>query len=792
MGPLTNADGSVFLATFIGDPRFSSQTRLLASARLQVPGGLTWEESASYAIAANSLTTLAIGGWTNLYTVNGHTYTNLFTGSNLTSVVFTPEGRRITVQLDTQGRLSSESQPGLATTTVSYDTGGHLTSVSDQSAEGTRTLMHGYDSLGRLSLITDALGRTNAFAYDAANRLRQFTLADGRVATFQCDSEDNVSSITPPGHPAYTFSYGAVGQLTGFTPPLVSEDDSIHFAYDTRRNLAQVQLPDGQVVHLNWNPDNNPSSIALGSGPTLSYGYSTRSGQLTGITSSTGDDMGFTYQGSLLASVQWSGSVNGSVSVQYNADLLPAVQTVDGVFAVAYSYDGDRFLTNAGPLALTRDNNGFVVATSIGLVQDQRHHDDLGRMTNYSVTVGGANFWSVALAFDPLDRITNKVESLNGAVSRTWQFVYDIDSRLSRVWLNGALAATYTYDANGNRLTRNSETAGYDAQDRVQTYAGAGFTWSPNGTLLTATTGGQTTRYTYDLRGALARVALPSGLTLDYVLDGFGRRIGKEVNGVLQKGWLYDTNDRPVAELASVATNCFVFADQSSTPSFMMNGTNAYALISDERGSVRFVINTLDGTVAQALDYDEFGRVASDSNPGFQPFGFAGGLYDPDTGLVRFGARDYDSRTGRWTSRDPIGFACGGFNLYAYASYDPVNVTDPSGTGPGHPPSENQNPEPHGFWHWVKTWIFGEPVVNPNADQLKSLYSDPTYSTLPAYQEQYHNGEKGIVEIGVSSIVAPLSLEVPGGKLVEEGFKKGVVEPAASHVVEKTYHVGGE
>ncbi|MCB9610787.1 MAG: hypothetical protein H6716_29655, partial [Polyangiaceae bacterium] len=37
----------------------------------------------------------------------------------------------------------------------------------------------------------------------------------------------------------------------------------------------------------------------------------------------------------------------------------------------------------------------------------------------------------------------------------------------------------------------------------------------------------------------------------------------------------------------------------------------------------------------------------------FVPFGFAGGIHDADTGLVRFGARDYDAVTGRWTSKDP-------------------------------------------------------------------------------------------------------------------------------------------
>jgi RHS repeat-associated protein len=59
------------------------------------------------------------------------------------------------------------------------------------------------------------------------------------------------------------------------------------------------------------------------------------------------------------------------------------------------------------------------------------------------------------------------------------------------------------------------------------------------------------------------------------------------------------------------------------------------------------------------MDFDEFGNVLTDTNPGFQPFGFAGGIYDGDTGLVRFGARDYDPQTGRWTAKDPVGFLGG-------------------------------------------------------------------------------------------------------------------------------------
>jgi RHS repeat-associated protein len=83
------------------------------------------------------------------------------------------------------------------------------------------------------------------------------------------------------------------------------------------------------------------------------------------------------------------------------------------------------------------------------------------------------------------------------------------------------------------------------------------------------------------------------------------------------------------------------------------------------------------------MDYDEFGRVILDTNPGFQPFGFAGGLYDATTGMVRFGARDYDPETGRWTTKDPLLFAIIKFrNTYEYALSDPVNLVDLDGSEP--------------------------------------------------------------------------------------------------------------
>jgi RHS repeat-associated protein len=104
-----------------------------------------------------------------------------------------------------------------------------------------------------------------------------------------------------------------------------------------------------------------------------------------------------------------------------------------------------------------------------------------------------------------------------------------------------------------------------------------------------------------------------------------------------------------------------------------------YYLAFDQVGSLRQIIDS-DGQVQRRIDYDTFGFVITDTNPSFDvPFGFAGGLYDVETRLCRFGYRDYDTDTARWTAKDPILFAGGDTNLYGYCVNDPVNMIDTSG-----------------------------------------------------------------------------------------------------------------
>jgi RHS repeat-associated protein len=240
-----------------------------------------------------------------------------------------------------------------------------------------------------------------------------------------------------------------------------------------------------------------------------------------------------------------------------------------------------------------------------------------------------------------------------------------------------------------------------DAQDRLLTDGTTTYTYTASGALATKTTGSDTTTYEYDPLGALKSVTLPDGTDIEYVLDATHRRIGKRVNGTLTRAYLYgntlpnvraltqpqsypyDTVVPLLAELdgSGNLVSRFVYGTHINVPDYMIRGGTTYRLVTDERGSVRLVVNATTGEVAQRIDYDAWGVVTDDTNPGLQPFGFAGGLYDENTGLVRFGARDYDASIGRWVSKDPSLFR-GGANLHIYAKDNPTSFVDLDGRNP--------------------------------------------------------------------------------------------------------------
>lgn len=127
----------------------------------------------------------------------------------------------------------------------------------------------------------------------------------------------------------------------------------------------------------------------------------------------------------------------------------------------------------------------------------------------------------------------------------------------------------------------------------------------------------------------------------------------------------------------------FVYGSKSHVPDYFIDSNNEkFKIITDHLGSVRYVVNSSTGEVKLKMNHDEFGKVLVDTNPNYLPFGFAGGIYDSSTGLVRFGVRDYDAQIARWTSKDPIRFNGGDTNLYGYVLQDPINYIDPKGKWP--------------------------------------------------------------------------------------------------------------
>jgi len=275
-------------------------------------------------------------------------------------------------------------------------------------------------------------------------------------------------------------------------------------------------------------------------------------------------------------------------------------------------------------------------------------------VTSYTAAYPAGLSCQIGYTRDAIGRITGKTEDING-ITTTWGYTYDTAGRLTQTTRNGDLWASYGYDSNGNRLTKTttSQTSNgtYDAQDRLTAYGNYIYTYTVNGELETKTdtATSETTIYTYDALGNLKIVLLPDGTQIDYIIDGRNRRVGKKVNGTLERQWIYDGQLRPVAEMDGngALVSQFVYATHINVPDFIIKGAGTYRVITDHLGSLRFVIDTATGTIAQRMDYDDWGNVLVNTAPDFTPFGFAGGMYDSQTKLVRFGARDYDAESGR-------------------------------------------------------------------------------------------------------------------------------------------------
>jgi RHS repeat-associated protein len=655
-------------------------------------------------------------------TVNGKLFTTTFdkTVSPPTVTRSTAAGRSTVTQLDAKGRptqITVQSTLGLQPVHFAYygsgPHAGKLQSIVQGAGSTERRYALSYDSSGNLASIAAPLGKTVSYGYDSVGRVTAKVLPDGSRVRFAYDANGNVSTVMQPGSSllptpsdVHQLDHGPLDFLSSYTPPDIGlSSGATSFQYTADREPGLVTRPDGLTIAPVYDSAGRLAELDVPGG-FIAYTYfpstdATRAGKAQSVTSGIdGVTVSYGWSGSLPVSTSWSGAVTGSVTRAYDNDLRLTTEAV-GADTVSYVYgDADGLLTQAGALGLSLDaKTALLLGTTLARVADSIGYNGFAEPASYEAhwldpSNNPVSLYSTSHVRDAFGRITRKTEAVSAGAALVHEYGYDDAGRLTDV-LEGpqpcdqglcANIGHYAYDANGNRTAYDPGTgpidASYDAQDRLLTYGPNAYSYTLNGELSEKNAGGVITTYSYDVLGNLRTVHLPDSRTIDYVIDGLGRRIGKKIDGALQRGWLYRNGLSLVAELGpdgQTVVARFVYGTRGHVPDYMVKGGSTYRIITDHLGSVRLVVDATTGVVAQEMSYDEFGRVLQDTNPGFQPFGFAGGLWDGDTGLVRFGARDYDAETGRWTAKDPILFGGHQANLYVYVGNDPVNRSDPWG-----------------------------------------------------------------------------------------------------------------
>jgi len=617
-----------------------------------------------------------------------------------------PENRTRSLELDINNKTKRASVADFHSTNIEYDSQGRVSRAYKGSGPELREYTFTYYGSGvmegELHTVTNPLQEVFSFEYDANGQTTKQILPDLSEVLYSYDANGNLISLTPPNRPTHFFEYDGKNNETSYKAPTLAglNSNEIVYEYNSDGQIVKKIKPDGNEIIFNYDSVTGlPSTTQVTEG-VYTYVYSATTGLIETATSADGVILDFAFDSFLPISSSYSGVLTGDISRTFDNLFRVTSTSVNGSNTITFEYDDDNYISKAGDLVVNLNPvRGVIDGTNLDNVITSRAYDDFANIESYDSSFSGTSIYSYNLVRDKLSRIVSKTETING-VTNVFEYDFNSTGQLVEEKTNGVVTSTWNYDSNTNRTHLNgSLISTFDDQDRMLTYEASTFTYTDNGELATYDNGSTVTTYQHDSFGSLSSVTDSNGLDISYLYDSLARRVAKIKNGVISKSWIYKDGLNPIAELdsAGVVVSRFVYGDKDNVPSYMIKNGETYRIISNHLGSPILVVNTLTGFVAQELAYDVWGNVLSDSNPEFQPFGFAGGIYDVDTRLTNFGYRDYAASFGRWTSKDPIGFASSYENLYVYlnneptSSYDEYGLRNPRPIRPNNSGYSNQN-----------------------------------------------------------------------------------------------------
>lgn len=548
-------------------------------------------------------------------------------------------GKTLQIERDDESVFRSFTTPQGRLISLVTNKLGFVTQITDPLSN---TIRFDRDAMERVIKITDRLNRETTIGRDGEGRVSSITLPVIGTVTYTRNGLGLVTQIRDQRNNAWDFTYTSMGRISQIKDPL---NNTWTYAYNNMGLLSQITYPDGVTETRTYDGNGNLTKREFSGGLTLTYTYD----ELNRLTATGSVPVTVTYDNrDNITNTQMAGANFGATY-----DQRRRLQTVTyvGQMTVSYTYDGRGLVTEVKD-NLTNSWVRFTYEDDRLLIKIERSNNittDIERNGNGRVTrIRHGSKGEMTFTFDAESQITNILENLPIDVA---SFLAQELQQYSFDAANQIIAAGFTYDARGRRISDPERTYTWDSADRLTGIAH------------------DSTNITYEYTGQ-------------------GEVAKRTVNGIITEYFYnYAVLGHPiVAEKKSGGyVRFYVYTPDGRLVYFVdVPAAQAYFYHFNHIGTALFLTNAT-GNVTDTYGYTPYGRLMGQDGQSDQPFTFVGehGVrQEGDTGIYHMRARHYDSLTARFISRDPVWPDLTdpkSINPYQYVGQNPLSFIDPSG-----------------------------------------------------------------------------------------------------------------